>query len=366
MATSDNTANDDNSTAELELLLSVAAAEILRDPDPAPFFEWIRDALPGLAPQLWANAPKDAAGRRSFLHVFARAIWDRMPRPDNQFRPRPLPKPERNQSCPCGSGTKFKHCCQPLAPLAAVFDKVSLLRFMLEQYPSRSYRDLPFAHLMPEEVAHVAWEWCEMGAAKRAAALLEPMLSDLPNLDARHAAGLWLLLDCYDALGKPRKKQKLIEAAMKAPDRQLASDATQRMATMLSDRGDHAGAWRLFAEAQRLTPDDPSLSHLEVILLISQGDRVRATERAKFWIARLTRQGGEYAELIAFLRSVTEDADGAMLGIAALGTPSFAKLADLLGRMPAIEIHYRLDPQGDSAGPLVPDQVLDGIHTQWR
>ena len=359
-------ANDANDDGELEMLLHVAAGVVVRNADPARFFIWFEKAFPALAPRLAGQAPSDRQGRRSFLHIFGRAIWDRIPRPDNQYRPRPLPKPERNQACPCGSGLKFKHCCQPMAPLAQAIEGVSLLRFVLQQYPAKTFADLPFGHLMPEEVAHVATEWIGAGDVKRAAALLEPMLADLTKLDARHAPGLWTLLDCYDALDKPRKKKQLLEAAMKAPDKQLASDATQRMATMLSDRGDHAGARRLFAEAQRLTPDDPALSQLEVLLLISQGEKERAAERAKFWIARLSRYGDEYAELIAWLRRVSEDTAGAMLEVAAISTPALARLAELFGRLPAIEPRYRLKPDGDSAGPLDPDPALTGLLVQWR
>ncbi|MFB1029484.1 MAG: hypothetical protein QMC09_07345, partial [Thauera sp.] len=54
-----------------------------------------------------------------------------------------------------------------------------------------------------------------------------------------------------------------------------------------SDRGDIRDAWRAFNEARHLTPDDPSLSHLEVLLLLAEGRDIEARERADYWMAVL-------------------------------------------------------------------------------
>jgi uncharacterized protein YecA (UPF0149 family) len=35
------------------------------------------------------------------------------PAPQPQGRPAGMPKPGRNDPCPCGSGVKYKKCCAP-------------------------------------------------------------------------------------------------------------------------------------------------------------------------------------------------------------------------------------------------------------
>ena len=89
-----------------------------------------------------------------------------------------------------------------------------------------------------------------------------------------------MLLGAYLDTHAPRKKQKFIEALKAAPDKTLASAGWQRQTTVLSDRGDYAGAWAAFREAQRLTPNEPALSHLEVLVLVSRRPARRSAGRA--------------------------------------------------------------------------------------
>ena len=49
-------------------------------------------------------------------------------------------------------------------------------------------------------------------------------------------------------------------------------------------------AWALFADAQRAAPDDPALSHLEIVMMLGQGRHAAAQERARFWVAKLQRR----------------------------------------------------------------------------
>ena len=51
---------------------------------------------------------------------------------------------------------------------------------------------------------------------------------------------------------------------------------------MLADRGDRAGAWQVFADAQPMDPDNPCHALLELTLLMSEGRSDQARERASF------------------------------------------------------------------------------------
>jgi len=351
---------------ELEFLLDSAAQRIVLDEEAAGFLDWFQIYAPLLAPQFIGQLPDDPVFRRGFLTQFARTIWNKTPLPGNHYRPRPLPRPERNQPCLCGSGKKYKHCCQAVEGLEQGLPEFSMLLYVLESVPAKQFVDLPFAHMNLDELAYVANTWMSNGSAKEAAKLLEGLFADLEKLDERAEPALYCLLDCYERLNNPLKKKRLLERAMAAPDKALRAAAMQRQCTIYADRGEYDLAWTLFQQAQRLAPNDPSLSHLEILILKSQGEHARAKERAAFWIARLSKdKTGQYADLIAFLRQATDDLGGSMLNFMQENHPALQQCADLMTRLPATVCHYTLNMDAQSAGPLEPDQTLRRLHAQW-
>ena len=351
---------------ELGFLFDSAARRILRDENPAEFMAWFQLAAPQIAPQFMNQLPDDAAFRRGFLTQFARILWNKTPLPGHRFQPRPIARPERNQPCLCGSGKKYKHCCHALESLEQGLPEFSMLLHVLETVPAKQFADLPFSHLNLDELAYVANTWMSNGSAREAAKLLEGLFADWAKLDERTEPALYCLLDCYDRLNNPLKKKRLLERAMAAPDKALRVAAIQRQCTIHADRGEYDLAWALFQQAQRLAPDDPGLSHLEILILKSQGEHARAKERAAFWIARLSKdKTGQYADLIAFLRQAADDLGGSMLNFLQENHPALQQYADLMTRLPAPVCHYTLNVDAQSAGPLEPDQTLRRLHAQW-
>lgn len=359
--------DEDGSAAdELGFLFDSAARRILRDENPADFMAWFQESAPHLAPQLLGQLPDDPTFKRGFLTQFSRAIWNKTPLPGNRFQPRPIAKPERNQLCLCGSGKKYKHCCHALEGLEQGLPEFSMLLHVLETVPVKQFADLPFAHLNLDELAYVANTWMGHGSAKEASKLLEGLFADWAKLDERAEPALYCLLDCYDRLNNPLKKKRLLERAMAAPDKALRAAAMQRQCTIYADRGEYDLAWALFQQAQRLAPDDPGLSHLEILILKSQGEHARARERAAFWIARLSKdKTGQYVDLIAFLRQATDDLGGSMLNFLQENHPALQQCADLMARLPPIACHYTLNMDAQDAGPLEPDPTLRRLHAQW-
>ena len=120
---------------------------------------------------------------------------------------------------------------------------------------------------------------------KIAVKLLEGLFVDFGKLDERAEAAFDCLLDCYDLLNNPLKKKRFLERAFKAQNKYLRAAAMQRQCCILADRNEFHEGWALFQDLQRLIPNDPSLSHLEVMMLIGQGEKQRAADRAKFWMA---------------------------------------------------------------------------------
>nr|WP_232470536.1 SEC-C domain-containing protein [Methylococcus sp. BF19-07] len=299
--------------------------------------------------------------------VLGRIIWNRTPRLDNHFRPRPLPKPERNQPCICGSGRKYKQCCGLIAPaLEAQFEHLSLLRYVLDTLPEKAFPNLPFDYMCKEELAFVAQDWIEEGRHKRAARLLESLFDEIEALDERAERAFDLLNDCYLELGNPRRKERLIDKVLTSSNRALRSAALHRRIVGLFDRGDQAGAWHLFQEAQRFDPDNPALAQLEITLLMFSGDLEQARARARFWLARMERdRGRDHSGLTNWLRGVVGDVERSTQEAFAAGAPWLGTLFRLVAELPPPECHYRVELDGDSAGLLVEDASLRKIGQQW-
>jgi tetratricopeptide (TPR) repeat protein len=352
---------------ELEFLFDSAARRILRDESPVGFMEWFRLSAPQIAPTFFKNLPKDAVFLRGFLMQFSRLIWNRTPLPGNHYRPRPLPTPERNQPCLCGSGKKYKHCCQAVEGLEQGLPEFSMLLHVLDIIPAKQLTVLPYSHMNLDELAYVAEVWISRGRAKEAAKLLEGLFVDIDKLDERAELAFERLLDCYDRLGNPLKKKRLLERGMAAPNKFLRVSAMQRQCCILADRGEYGAAWPLFQQVQRLLPNDPSLSHLEIVMLMNLGEQARAKERAAFWIARLSKdRTGDHTQLIAFLSQAVNDMNGSVLNIVQQDRPYLERFTRLVSHLPQPACHYTLKPMTDSAGPLQPDLQLLPLHSEWR
>ncbi|MGH9579028.1 MAG: SEC-C metal-binding domain-containing protein, partial [Terriglobales bacterium] len=95
---------------DLTALLADAAAAAMSLQQPAPFLDWLRTNLTQyVAPG--SQLARDEEMQRAFAATLGLPLWNAMPLPRRGFRTEPLPAPGRNESCPCGSGRKFKHCC---------------------------------------------------------------------------------------------------------------------------------------------------------------------------------------------------------------------------------------------------------------
>lgn len=365
--TASTTTDQNKSAEEIGTLLHVAAGLILKHEQPGPFLEWAENYAPELAPALFAMAP-EAPARLGLARILARAIWNATPLPSNDFRPRPLPDPGRNDPCFCGSLRKYKHCCGAVGLPPLPFAPETMLVEILNQWPASRLGEIPRDRFSPEVLSHVAGEWLEQGQAERARKLLEPLFADIERLDARAEHAFDVLADVYFTLGQSKKKAALIERAAAARSPELRVAALQRQCTVLSDEGRRDEAWRVFQRAQRECPNHPAFSHLEVLLLLSEGRAPEAAARAKFWSARLTRESAEdYQDIIEFLRGVAVDPHAAMMKISSARTPGLARLQGLLAvaTLPAKTL-YDLQGGPEGLATLVPTKAARTLIHRWE
>jgi tetratricopeptide (TPR) repeat protein len=360
---------------EVDELLRGAVGCALDNAEFKSALDAFREILPEVAPSLVAQMPPDKEAQRALAFAMFLEVWNRVPRPDHGWRPRPEARPERNDPCPCGSGRKYKQCCGALSgstPFGG--EGLSLLPYVLERVPRAQYKNLPFNKLSPEELGHVASQWLKQKRHEEAVALLEPLFAHPAKLDARHEYALDMLCDAYFELGHPVKRLRLVERMMQTTDRVLKSAAMQRRCTMLADKGDYPAAWKLFKEAQRVDPDNPSLAHLEVILLISQDKVDEAQERARFWAARLKKLGYGGEQIIDLMEKIARDPSafaeavrqGGFEDMDEADAQSLTRLISLAKGLSPPACHYRLQPQQGDAGPLEADAKLAAIESEWR
>ncbi len=347
----------------VDLLCFSAARQILEGVSFAEF----RDRMEGMVGLLLkaGGVPKEAQQpemQRCMATSVALEIWNITPIPENRFRPRKQPKPERNAPCLCGSGKKFKQCCAAVdGPELGISEELMLSK-VLSTFSRKRLLELPLLELSAHALAAVAHDWLEHGRAKDAVALLEMLFVHLPELDARAEWAADVLLNAYMEVNAPRKKQKFIEDLKAAPDKMLASTGWQRQTVVHSDRGEYAQAWEAFRAAQRLTPNEPALSHLEVLVLVSEGRRDEAQARAKFWAARLSRdQQYDHTDLIQLLHDLADGSDDSLLRTLPFGRGPLSDLAEIVTQWPAPACHYQLS----GGAELTPKKDLAELELDW-
>lgn len=245
--------------------------------------------------------PADEARRAA--RALAREIWRITPDPAHGWRPRPAPrKPGRNDPCVCGSGRKFKLCCeslmQELPPLEMAPASMAGLLFPLGPPAWRQPQAL--LGMLPAMLASCTSGWYEVQGALAVVDLLEPVFAAPKRLGDAYSDVFDQLQDAMQEAGlEARREQLARRVADQGAGKQLRCTALSRLAVMICDRGDSAQAWDAFRSAQRLDPGDPQLLQAEMLMLLAEGRAEEARQRAPLLAARARRLG--YDELAGIL-----------------------------------------------------------------
>ncbi len=337
-------------------LLDELLGQILQHEDAAQLIDWLTERLArrDMLAIFDIDGPDDT---RALAQSLGRSLWNVTPLPGNGFRPRPLPEPRRNDACPCGSGRKFKRCCMRVPPPR--IEPEMIWTVLLTRLPAMARRNAIRSGNAPvHSLIGLALEHEQAGAPKKALGLVEPLFEGaLHGHDADYDYALNLVCNLYDELGYWKKKQALLERIVNEARRSpLRSGALQRLAAIRLDEGDASGAWKAFEAAQRDDPKSPSIGLLEVQLLVAEGRRERARERAQFWVKRLQRSGvtEEKQGILEFLKAVATDPGRAIaeVGFAVSGEAGRALgvWLDDVAERPLPAYLASLDEPGNAAG----------------
>jgi tetratricopeptide (TPR) repeat protein len=301
----------------------------------------------------------------SLVRCLARNVWRSTPHPAYRFARPPMPTPERNAPCHCGSGIRYRLCCLD-AETHIQASEVNFLAGVLRQLTLQELAALHTSKVPLDALEDAIHTFREEGLVKEICAILEPWFASDASFRAQNEILLDSLLDAYTDVPRPRKKAQLLARAIQAGDRRIRSVAMQRKVTMVADDGDYPAAWGLFTEAQRADPQSPSLSHLEITLLMMEGRGEDARARARFWKQRFAAQRDPaLADLMAFLQQVVDKGAAAFGDIYIKMDPVLEALATQLHAAPPVASLYALSPVDGRAGPLKPKPALSKALRGW-
>ncbi|TVS10156.1 MAG: hypothetical protein EA419_11370 [Wenzhouxiangella sp.] len=305
--------------------------------------------------------------RRRLLRIMVRTLWNILPNPEHAFDLPDVPRPGRNAPCHCGSGRKFKACCQPLEDkLPPPVEHINLLPVVLEELPRERWPELAGSRVCRNRLGDAVRQWAEEERWPDVAALLRPWFADDQALVMANQWLLDRLSDALEEIGNAEEQAGLLARAAARGDRPLRSAMLQRQAGSVADQDRFEEAWALFEQARKLDPRSPNLSHLEVVLLIAEGREDEARERARFWAGRLERRRKpDLADLIELLRDVARRGRQALfdaeLGFAA----DDRRLRAALETLPPVICRYRLELVDGNSGLLAPDATLAQALDAW-
>ena len=113
------------------------------------------------------------------------------------------------------------------------------------------------------------------------------------------------------SLGADELYLDILNALSTHDNKTLRSQILQQLAVFCGDRGDAVKAQQHFDAAYAANPDDLNLASLEVTLLIKNGQRERAQQRASFWVGHFAaRQITRPPVVTNLLQAVADGADG--------------------------------------------------------
>jgi tetratricopeptide (TPR) repeat protein len=304
---------------DLMRLLEDAIGHIVKQENFIAFKSWLLDNVVSYQTMDAIKAGLTEKELQEMAKGLLRPIWNATPLPGNQFKPRPLPKPKRNEICYCGSGRKFKRCCQDVVE-APELPAEYIWHLALQHLDMDEVQDaIRKKWIPPQALILLQDHYWDEGKPKKALQVIEPVF--FPTILHTDDAACRLfdeLLDLYGELGYTKKKERLIEHILEhAPRSPLRCDVLLHQATIFMDRKDPEAAWSNFQQAMRENPDSLTLGVTEIHLLVAEGDTEKAKDRARFWLTKHSRDPRLHdSELLEYLRKSAEDPQSAISDIA--------------------------------------------------
>ncbi len=354
---------------EFERLIPDSVGVAMRVANAGEFLRWVQHSLADYATEN-SLVMVDHALARALAFAWARAVWNGLPLDASGRRPKRMPDPAGDESCPCGSGKSFADCCKDMPHIPPLASSV-LWPYVLANIQPAERAVLLAGNRVPRAaLIEFAAYLLDHDRRGEVIAALEPRLT-MPERyhDEEAALLLDLLCDAYGMSEKgARRKLKLLHMTTeRAPRSPLRSEAWQRLATIYMDRRESDRAWRAFRYAQQDHPQADALSVLEVELLVAEHRLEEARYRAKFWATSLKKSGIPGSDpRIEFLQRVAADPVVALGEVAINIDGSGRQFREWLQMVRERPIPtYGLSAQ-QSAFALQPPPAIAAIERKWH
>jgi len=350
---------------------SEAIGRALRAPDRAAFLAWMQEEGARSAAAVF-GLPADEAALRRLATLLGLQLWHTVPRPAEQFRPEPLPRYERNDRCPCGSGAKYKRCCGVAGPPLPAIGLRDLWTAVVDRLEPAEVAALAASGALPPPLlTDIAADLLALAGPEPTLALLTPFLTTPGALDARHeevagpfAEAILSLPHRADRSAWVARLRRELPAPLAAPfDLELAGHALAA--------GDLGAAREAFARADDGLTTNPHAAVIAVRLLTAEGRLDEARERAAGAVAALRRRGYPPDEPPrTFFQKAAEDPQAAIALFSNAAEPEqIEALAALLPRLTGRELPaYGLmeeSPSRPDAHLVTPEPLLT-LEAAWE
>lgn len=357
-----------------------AAAQAREGVDYPAFEAWMLARMAGEpAPAFLPAEATDGVGPHQVAIALARALWRVMPTESNDYRGHSLPEPGRNEPCFCGSGDKYKHCCERLfqAAVSGVNPELAWEAMLPTISPDVVPRLVAQGRVPLWPLGEYAMDLADDDELEAAAACLEPVFTTpLRYVDDEAAELFSMLSSLYDDLGDFEAQDELLTTVSSAaPPSPLRAEAAFIMSGVVANEGAWDEAFEALEVAVNDAPDDPRFGVLHLRLLVATGREDEARQAAGEW--RQLAEHLEDDELVALYEAATRDPSGAILEATLAELPEadsafLRRLPEVLQRaLPAYSLAPAdAPPSGeipaDARVMLVTPAVLDDFEREWR
>ncbi|RLA42546.1 MAG: hypothetical protein DRR42_23235, partial [Gammaproteobacteria bacterium] len=274
----------------MQTFLSDSIKKIHETQNPARYLRWVKEQ--GL--QYFAAFAEDENPQIAMNMglATARRIWNATPLKINQYRPDPLQNLGRNDRCYCGSGKKFKQCCQFVYNNIPAMDSEEVWPQLLhslspeELTEALEHKVIPTSVLI--DIASDAFDDEEYEFTCHTLGMIFEYQADL--LKEYGSFAVQLMCDAFDELGNSEQNLTFLEIQRKSEHTLIRGAAWQRTAATHLLAGDSESAWAALHTARKISPDEPTLDTLELYMLLDEGRFDLAMRRAEMLQQQWRRQ----------------------------------------------------------------------------
>lgn len=251
----------------------------------------------------------------------ATSLYRDMPLPHRQFKQGVQKKPQRNDPCPCGSGSKYKQCCGLLAdiPRLAADD---LFAMAVTELKNQTWKKLAEHPDLPNSLrSRMVFVAMEEGKPKKVWQLVSALFDDLSKVTDADQELISIGFDALLDLGYERKRLDYMKAMTELKrHKQVQAMAYQRLAMFSADKSLFEDASHYLEQARRIAPDhfDLPIAELSIIPFLVSDQELR--DRARFWQKRIAKLWGDDYPYLHVVNNFAEHGKAAteqMIGLAA-------------------------------------------------